>query len=185
MARLQRLHAAAGHLAEDAPDVIANPEAARGLEQALIHALVACLATEEATEDPFARRRQAEILRRFRTTLEATAGRALYVPELCAAIGVSDRTLRACCHDHLGMSPLRYLWLRRVHLVRRALVLADPASATVTAIAVDHGFWEFGRFAVTYRALFGERPSTTLRRPPDGSRMLQFPPIGARNARSA
>jgi transcriptional regulator GlxA family with amidase domain len=185
MARLERLHAAAGSLAEEAPDVIANPEAARGLEQALIHALVACLATEEATEDPSARRRQAEILRRFRTTLEATADRALYVPELCAAIGVSDRTLRFCCHEHLGMSPLRYLWLRRMHLARRALVLADPASATVTTIAMAHGFWEFGRFAVTYRALFGEQPSTTLRRPPDGSRMPQFRTIGARNVKSA
>jgi hypothetical protein len=35
MARLQRLHAAAGHLAEEAPEIIANPDAARGLEQAL------------------------------------------------------------------------------------------------------------------------------------------------------
>ncbi len=40
MARLQRLHAAAGFLAEDAPAVIAHPQAARGLEQALIEALV-------------------------------------------------------------------------------------------------------------------------------------------------
>jgi hypothetical protein len=32
MAKLQRLHAAAGHLAEEVPEVIANPDAARGLE---------------------------------------------------------------------------------------------------------------------------------------------------------
>src|SRR5215472_8657805 len=43
MAKLQRLHAAAGQLAEDAPEVIAHPEAARGLEQALIEALAGCL----------------------------------------------------------------------------------------------------------------------------------------------
>jgi hypothetical protein len=41
MARLQRLHAAAGQLAEDAPEIIASPEAARGLEQLLIEAMVA------------------------------------------------------------------------------------------------------------------------------------------------
>ena len=45
MAKLQRLHAAAGHLAETAPEVIAHPEAARGLEQALIEAMVGCLTT--------------------------------------------------------------------------------------------------------------------------------------------
>jgi hypothetical protein len=43
MAKLQRLHAAAGDLAENAPEIIANPDAARGLEQALIEALVGCL----------------------------------------------------------------------------------------------------------------------------------------------
>ena len=43
MARLQRLHAAAGSLAENAPEIIANPDAARGLEQALIEAMVGCL----------------------------------------------------------------------------------------------------------------------------------------------
>jgi hypothetical protein len=42
MTKLQRLHAAAGQLAEDAPEIIANPEAARGLEQALIQAMMDC-----------------------------------------------------------------------------------------------------------------------------------------------
>jgi hypothetical protein len=45
MARLQRLHAAAASLAETAPEIIANPDAARGLEQALIEAMVDCLAS--------------------------------------------------------------------------------------------------------------------------------------------
>jgi len=43
MARLRRLHAAAAHLAEEAPDIIANPDAACGLEQSLIEAIVNCL----------------------------------------------------------------------------------------------------------------------------------------------
>jgi hypothetical protein len=42
MAKLQRLHAAAGQMAENAPEIIAHPEAARGLEQALIEAMVGC-----------------------------------------------------------------------------------------------------------------------------------------------
>ena len=65
------------------------------------------------------------------------------------------------------MAPVRYLWLRRMHLANRALLRADAASATVTAIATEHGFWELGRFSVEYRSLFGEPPSVTLKRPPD------------------
>lgn len=63
------------------------------------------------------------------------------------------------------MGPIRYLSLRRMHLVRRALARGDPSLVTVTQLATDYGFWELGRFSVTYRALFGEPPSVTLRRP--------------------
>jgi transcriptional regulator GlxA family with amidase domain len=63
------------------------------------------------------------------------------------------------------MGPIRYLTLRRMHLVRRALMRAETSNATVTGTATDHGFWELGRFSVAYRELFGESPSETLRRP--------------------
>jgi AraC-like DNA-binding protein len=57
-----------------------------------------------------------------------------------------------------------------MHLARRALRMADPATATVTEIATNYGFWELGRFSVAYRSLFGESPSAALRRPSDDPR---------------
>ncbi len=53
------------------------------------------------------------------------------------------------------MGPIRYLTLRRMHLVRRALLRTDPSKATVTQVATEYGFWELGRFSVAYRTLFG------------------------------
>jgi AraC-like DNA-binding protein len=165
MARLQRLHAAAGQLAEDAPEIIAHPEAARGLEQALIGALVDCLSVGEAREDRLAQRHHSLIMRRFRRAVEENPEQPLYIPELCAAIRVSDRTLRLSCQEQLGMSPKRYLLLRRMHFARRALRDGSPGTTTVTEIAAQYGFWQFGRFAGEHKALFGEAPSTTLQRP--------------------
>ena len=113
-------------------------------------------------------RRHHAIVARFEEFLEANPERPLYLTEICAAVGVAERTLRIACEEHLGMGPIRYLSLRRMHLVRRALLRADPLVATVTRLATDHGFWELGRFSVAYRGLFGESPSESLRRSADG-----------------
>jgi AraC-like DNA-binding protein len=165
-ARLLELHAAAGKLAEYAPAVIANADAAHGLEQAVIEATVDCLGAAAIGEDSSARRRHSRIMRRFHSTLEECPEQALFIPEICRAIGASRRTLQTCCEEQLGTGPRRYLLLRRMGLARRALRASAPRETTVTEIATRYGFWQFGRFAVEYRALFGESPSATLARQP-------------------
>jgi AraC-like DNA-binding protein len=102
-------------------------------------------------------------MRQFEQFLQENSDRSIYLSEACAAIGVTERTLRLHCDDSLGMGPHKYLWLRRINLARRSLALADPKATNVTAIALDYGFAELGRFAVAYRKLFGESPSATLR----------------------
>jgi len=163
MASLQRMHAAAGRLAENAPEIIAHPEVARGLEQALIEALVGCLVEGTADEDRLAQHHHSLIMRRFRKVVEESPEQPLYIPEICKAIRVPTRTLRIACQEHLGMGPKRYLLLRRMHLVRQALREATMGTTSVTEIATRYGFWELGRFAGEYQALFGEPPSATLR----------------------
>jgi AraC-like DNA-binding protein len=163
--RLQRLHDAAALLAEDAPVVLAQPEAARGLEQALIGAMVDCLGPEDVNEDRSGLRQHKAIMQRFHGSIERHLDQPLYIPELCVEIGTSERTLRVCCQEMLGMSPKRYLLLRRMHLVQRALRASSRINTTVTDIATRYGFWQFGRFAGEYKALFGESPSVMLARP--------------------
>jgi AraC-like DNA-binding protein len=166
MARFQRVHAAAGDLAKKAPEILANPEAARGLEQTLIEAMVACLAHGDGRESSSARGQHAIVMRRFRRVVEENPEQPLYTPEICKAIRVPDRTLRMCCEEYLGMGPKRYLLLRRMHLARRALRQAESDATSVTEIATQFGFWQLGRFAVEYQSLFGESPSATLHRQP-------------------
>jgi AraC-like DNA-binding protein len=166
-ARLLRLHSRACRLAETRKKLIANPEVARALEQELLHALVNCLTAEEADEHPKTRQHHADIMVRFEDALTAHHGPRLNMPALCSAVGVPARTLRVCCTEFLGMSPTRYLLLRRLNMARSALRRADPTTASVAEIARSHQFSEPGRFAVTYRAIFGEMPSSTLRRAPD------------------
>lgn len=166
MTNLLRLHAEASALAEAEPAVVTHPEVAHSLEQSLVEAMVKCLGDPKPEEETWAHRCHETIMRRFRRVLEENPDRALYIPEICAAIGVPDRTLRLCCHEHLGMGPKKYLLLRRMNLAQRALRTAAPDVTTVTEIATQYGFWHFGRFSAAYRSVFGELPSATLNRTP-------------------
>ena len=124
--RLLRLHAEAMRIAETRLSHVGHPEVARALEQDLIWALVSCLTTAEPRDYSAARCRRIKLLLRFEEVLMACPGRPLHVSQVCEVIGVSERTLRICCLQLLGMGPGRYLRLRRLKQASMASECADP-----------------------------------------------------------
>jgi AraC-like DNA-binding protein len=153
------------------PVAFEHPQAVHSMETAIIRAACACFAGQGISKTRSAIVNHASIMRRFANLVEANAETPLYLPDVCVKLAVSVRTLRQCCQDYYGIGPKRYLLLRRLHLAHRALLVANDASAQVTAIATQYGFWELGRFSVAYRHMFGESPRTTLQRrvDPDGT----------------
>ncbi|WP_103225350.1 AraC family transcriptional regulator [Roseibium marinum] len=81
---------------------------------------------------------------------------------ICAALGVSERTLRYAFREYVGLSPVAYLRARRLSRVRAVLAASDPQDVTITQVAMRYGFLHLGRFAGDYRLMFGEMPSMTL-----------------------
>ena len=144
------------------PNVAAGKRAADGLEQQLILALIECLVASPAPEAAAVGDRRTKIMGRFDDYLATRVEWKIAVPKICAALGVSDRTLRAHCQTTVGMSPRRYFQLRRLQLARRALRASVPQTTTVSDVARRYGFESLGRFASDYRAQFGELPSATL-----------------------
>jgi AraC-like DNA-binding protein len=163
-AHLLRLHAEACRLAETNDGSTGHPRIRQGLEQELCHAVVDCISANDNKQDLKNGERHADIMVRFEGAIAIYAERQPSLAELCAAIGVAERTLRVCCAEFLGLSPTRYILLRRLNMARSALRRADPATATVAEIARSFQFSELGRFAVAYRRIFGEMPSITLRK---------------------
>jgi AraC family ethanolamine operon transcriptional activator len=94
-------------------------------------------------------------------------GASLYVTDLCRVTGVSERTLEYAFKEITGLTPMTYLMRLRLHRVRQALLAATPESTTVSAEALNWGFWHFGEFSHAYKDCFGELPSDTLRRKPE------------------
>jgi AraC-like DNA-binding protein len=157
LARLRLLHGFAEHL----PDT--SETFALWLEQQLSETMADIAGLDDGRCDTMARQHHQMIIGRFMELLEARPAGPLYMQEISDAIGVSSRTLRMACQTQLGVSPTRYLLLRRMGLARRALRDADPLVTRVTDVATEYGFLELGRFAVKYRQIFGETPSSTLR----------------------
>ena len=96
--------------------------------------------------------------------LRAHLARPIYTEELCAALGVSPATLAAAFHAAFGVSPHRFLKLRRLAIVRNVLGSREGPAPLVKSVALAHGFWHLGQFAAEYPAVFGEMPSETLAR---------------------
>lgn len=105
-----------------------------------------------------------EIIDKTLALLPNKEGRPLRLGELCTVVGVSERALRTAFTECFGMSPGRYLRLRRLHLLRAALAIADARHETVAGVAARFGYSDLGRMASAYRTLFGEYPSATLLR---------------------
>jgi AraC family ethanolamine operon transcriptional activator len=103
-----------------------------------------------------------EIVARAEAFFRRHLGESVSIARLSSVAGVSERSLRNAFYDVYTTGPKRYLRLWQLHEVRRALRSPKCTEYTVTDVATFHGFFELGRFAGEYKALFGESPSETL-----------------------
>lgn len=77
--------------------------------------------------------------------------------------GIRVRSLINAFEAVTGLSPMVYLKRLRLSGARQALRHANKMQTRIIDVATDWGFWHMGHFASTYRAMFGETPSETLR----------------------
>ena len=159
--------------ARQSPQLLAQAPLQRSISHALFDALIHRLAppasdTSSATRtttralpgDTTAATRQ-RVVRQARSYMGTHADEPITVPDLCAAIHVSRRTLQYSFQEVLQMSPVTYLRALRLNGVRRDL--RRGGDEPVADRAARWGFWHLSRFAADYRHMFGELPSETLR----------------------
>lgn len=104
----------------------------------------------------------AAAVRRAQAVIESRAHEDLSLADLAREARVAPRSLQYAFRQHLGLSPLAYLRQVRLDLVHQALV--DGTAISVGDVAGRYGFFNPGRFAAEYRALFGENPGQTFTR---------------------
>ncbi len=103
------------------------------------------------------------LLSRVRDIFEASGRESLQLYELCQTLGVSARTLQITFKQAYGISPMRYLKLRRLHTVRERLFTTSADEMSVKKVALESGIYDRSRFAEDFKKLFGHLPSETPR----------------------
>lgn len=82
--------------------------------------------------------------------------------DLCAATGVGQTWLYKSFMEIVGVSPMKLIRHQRLVQAREMLLDRSRPAMSVKYAAMSVGFMESGRFAIDYRAQFGENPSDTL-----------------------
>jgi AraC-like DNA-binding protein len=120
------------------------------------------LIDRDDSPDRYTREAPARI-RRVEEWLDAHLAEPIELQRLCEVAGIEARGLRKSFQQRRGMSPMQWVWSRRMSAARMRLMSAVQGE-TVTTIALDSGLYHQGRFAVAYRRRYGESPSSTLGR---------------------
>jgi AraC-like DNA-binding protein/TolB-like protein len=95
--------------------------------------------------------------------MRANMAERITLTGLASACGVPERTLLRQFQQFVGLAPLAYLRRLRLSAAKSELASTQNSDA-VSDIAMRCGFSHLGRFAIEYRRLFGETPSTTRQR---------------------
>ena len=74
----------------------------------------------------------------------------------------SIRTLSRAFEKKYGIGPMAFIKQRCLNAAYLDLLSAKPDVTSVTQIAFSYGFSHVGKFAIEYRKVFGEAPSTSL-----------------------
>jgi AraC-like DNA-binding protein len=128
-----------------------------------LHAAIVTLSTEDPMQEAGAgakidSRRLVHVCIEYAEAIE----REPTISEMCRAAHVSERRLRDAFTEAFGIPPSRYFRYRSLAHARRTLTGAATPPRTVSGIASDLGFRNFGRFASQYNMTYGELPSATL-----------------------
>ena len=84
--------------------------------------------------------------------------------DICRELRVSLRTMQRAFAEYFQIPPYEFLKMLRLDRTRRELLAAEAGAASVTDVALKHGYVHLSRFASHYHEVFGELPSETLER---------------------
>ena len=143
-------------------DWVQQPQALNLIINDLIPLLIRGIPIKRHSASSLKPFRRARLIAQAEQEMLAHLDEPLTLKALAERLGSSSSALSYGFQDLFGMSPMRYLKVRRLNGVRQRLKASDPETCSVGILASQFGFWSAGHFARDYKAMFGELPSETL-----------------------
>lgn len=146
---------------EESDDRILDRDAFGVVTQDALFAAFCNLFDAADSRRPVGRHCTLRLVRRVTRYLDEHYAEPVLVEAMCAIAGTSWKTLERAFRHVYGLTPKGYLTHLRLSRARRLLLNRQRSGDSVARIAGACGFTHLGRFAASYRALYGERPSET------------------------
>ncbi|MGD1807445.1 helix-turn-helix domain-containing protein [Dapis sp. BLCC M126] len=108
--------------------------------------------------------RRGKLITQAEKTMLGRLETPLTLKQLAENLESSSSALSYGFQDLFGLSPMRYLKVRRLNAVRQHLKASDPESCVIATLASQFWFYHRSHFTKDYKAMFGELPSETLQR---------------------
>jgi len=106
--------------------------------------------------------RRAKLIAKAEKEMLAHLEKPLTLKQLAQNLESSSSALCYGFQELFGLSPMRYLKVRRLNAVRQHLKASVPEICTIAILASKFGFYNPSHFTSDYKAMFGELPSETL-----------------------
>jgi AraC family ethanolamine operon transcriptional activator len=107
-------------------------------------------------------RERMTLVRRFEQLVKNRIDTPVRIPELCAELGISQRTLEHVFKLEMGLTPKQFDHLLRLNAARQRLLRPSAEQETIAQVAEQYGINHLGRFSSAYLRQFGELPSDTV-----------------------
>ena len=101
---------------------------------------------------------------KIRLHIEKNYKDEISIKKLCSSEKLSERTLRLGFKNLFGISPKQYHKSYRLGRIHHTFLKSDHTVQTVENIAYEHGFTHMGHFSDSYKSMFGNTPSYTLKK---------------------
>lgn len=147
------------------PEIAGNPLTAGAAQRHLAACILTTFPNTAKIEVSVSDRRDStpELVRRAIGFIDDNAQKDVSLTDIAEAVHISPRAVQYMFRKHRDCTPMQYLRQVRLQYAHLDLVGGDPTSTSVRTIAHRWGFAHLGRFAASYRLVYGQSPHATLR----------------------